>query len=82
MESKELDKIFYSELRGKTVTTDQVHILKWAEDRLKPAILAWHTAELAKARYNSSLTCAKYFGKEKEWKELVDGVNKLMEARK
>lgn len=35
----ELDRIFYNELRGKTVTHDQASILEWAEKRLKPAIL-------------------------------------------
>lgn len=34
----ELDRIFYQELRGKTVTPEQAHILDWMEGRLKPAL--------------------------------------------
>lgn len=46
----ELDDLFYRELRGKTVTEDQQHILEWAERRLKPAILALLASSTVEAR--------------------------------
>lgn len=58
----ELEEIFINEIRGKTVTPAQDHILDWAEKRLKPAILAWHQAQLAKLE-KAYGNCHKCYGK-------------------
>ena len=35
---EKLDQVFFEQLRGKTVTKEQDHILEWASQRLKPAL--------------------------------------------
>jgi len=35
---EKLDQVFFEQLRGKTITKEQDHILEWASQRLKPAL--------------------------------------------
>lgn len=48
-----VDKLFFQELRGKTITEEQAYILEWAEKRLKPAVRRLIEQERAEADMRS-----------------------------
>lgn len=61
----ELDRLFYQELRGKTVTQEQKIILAWAEERLKPAVQALIAQKFIEAQYQELKTWIKFNGANK-----------------